>query len=241
MRQRGYVTERKGLWGRATVYADFVCIHPDVKWCRKMLSIVRRGLRGRKLRDYDYDANWRKVARKALSLAVLGLWRLESGLTSEGHVLAYTDKGVDTILKFQINPWPITTAQIWFERTHDGKEGHFVLEHVLAAQELYDNNDILPLKMWTVDALAKDQVHFARHLSKCVSEKAPSSQLMQPMDIFAFWAEDGNIFAHTAFGEKVRLFKADDTSMQKRHGWVIWDDFPKHARSDTLSTLRTYF
>jgi hypothetical protein len=182
------------------------------------------------------------VMRKMLAMATRGKWYVLSNLTEDKNIQVINDVDQEQVLLIdKSEPWPINATIVWLERTHDGKEKHFSMDAVLSAQKMYDDGDIMSLKLWVVDALALGNIKFASALAMCVTDKLPSGRIAQPMDVFAFWAEDGNIFAHTAFGEKVRLFKAEDVNIKTSHGWMFWRDFPKHTKRSALMALKTYF
>lgn len=242
MKRKSSIFESKGKWGSAVVYADSVLIRPDLKWTRWKQKVMRHMLRGRRLKEHDFVSFGPRIARELLGLAVRGKWKVGQRIDKQRLLYALTDLGIEhQLLLDTTEVWRVNGSVLWFERTHDGKEKHFTFDMAKSAQYLYDEGEKLALKLWIVDLLAEGNLKFAAGLSRCVSDKVPSTGIVQPMDMFAFWAEDGNIFAHTAFGEKVRLFKPLEANVKTSDGFMYWQDFNKETRKQALSALLNYF
>lgn len=243
MRKRKFIMDKIGPWGQVTVYTDYVLLRPDSKWCRKKIQVIRHALRGRGLREYDYARVGPMVMRRLLAMGTRNRWFVMPDLTKDRNIQAINEMDQEQILLVNKDePWRINSNLVYLDRTHDGIERHFRLDELVSAQKLYDDGEILALKIWIVDEIALGNVRFASALAKSVTDRLPSGKIAQPMDMFAFWIEEGNIFAHSAFGERIRLLPAFETSTKRReNGYILWKDIPKKTRKVIIERLSAYF
>lgn len=240
MKPRQRVWENQGEWGDIRVYPDYVHLRPSLRWAKSQRAAIRRSLR-RNLRQKDIEAMSVVIQRRLIALATRGKWTVSRTLL-DGHISVVTDYGV----RHSIAPsseWAIDAKVMWLERKLDSREPHFGLREVFEAQALYEINEILALKLLAVDLLALDRPKWAEVLAKSTSSAVVSSTAMCPMDAFCFWMDGkGNIFAHTAFGEPVRLLYSLDPKLQKREeGPILWKDILKKTRDKTKKNLQMWF
>jgi len=102
VRNRGYIFETSGVWGRATVYPDYVRICANNPWLKEKLDAIRRIVRRKNLRDYHIISHSPFVARNLLSVAMRGKWHIEPYTTKKGYIEALTENDVEMVLLLAI-------------------------------------------------------------------------------------------------------------------------------------------